>query len=315
MDEHSENATLIRRYLLGETEDEDTERAEKLLLTSADEFENAIVLEDELADEYVQGQLTSREEASFEKNYTVTKDRRQTVWFAGKLRSYAFEKQKQTVDQAMVEKPVYRRWFHFPLTTHRGIATVCLSSAIIVLIASSAYWARRSWKDEIEIEAEHKKSREISDSLANQLAQLKTKQERPVGLQKRIDGQTKRPDLVPDGGLIERNLILEPGLFRGAGNVPSFAVPVGTLIVEIDLRLPGKEQDEYRVRLYDSQGTEISMQLVRRVIDKKGKRFVPVKLPIENLPSGYYRLELQASTNADVPVTVGNYYFRFSPEK
>jgi hypothetical protein len=139
MNEHLDNVPLIRRYLLGETTEDEGERVERLLFTDAVEFENALILEDELADDCAQGLLSENERLSFASNYVVTKERRQRVWFARMLISYG-----AGISRPLVEHP--KRTWHRILRWAPGIhgapansfavASYLLSALMIVLTLS-----------------------------------------------------------------------------------------------------------------------------------------------------------------------------------
>lgn len=73
-------------YLLGLLPEEDTERVEELSIVDDEVASRLRVLEDDLVDAYVRGDLASDVKARFEAYYLLTERRRQKVEFARRLR-------------------------------------------------------------------------------------------------------------------------------------------------------------------------------------------------------------------------------------
>src|SRR5580704_1969505 len=161
MDEHTENTALIRRYLLGEASEDEGERVERLLLTNHAEFENALILEDELADDYAQGFLSESERSSFESNYLRTNERRQKMWFAHMLKAHARGKAK-----TLRERPerLWRRCLRWARrirgepTDRFAIVSSCILLLMIVLTLSLAH---QTVKLRTNLEKEQNRRREI----------------------------------------------------------------------------------------------------------------------------------------------------------
>ena len=78
----------IRRYLLGQLSDGAREEIEQDLLTNEELFEELLVAEDELIDEYLGGKLSADERASFEKHFLSTPERHEKLKFGRALDRY-----------------------------------------------------------------------------------------------------------------------------------------------------------------------------------------------------------------------------------
>src|ERR1700682_3521685 len=83
-----EDQNRIRRYLLGELSGGDSEKIEQELLANDDVFEEILIVEEELADEYVAGKLGPEERAGFERHFLATPERQQNLRFAQALNRY-----------------------------------------------------------------------------------------------------------------------------------------------------------------------------------------------------------------------------------
>ncbi|MGZ8844355.1 MAG: tetratricopeptide repeat protein, partial [Pyrinomonadaceae bacterium] len=78
----------LRRYLLGQLADDAREEVEKELLASDEVFQELLMVEDELIDEHLSGQLDAGELRAFEKNFLATPERNQKLKFGLALNRY-----------------------------------------------------------------------------------------------------------------------------------------------------------------------------------------------------------------------------------
>jgi CHAT domain-containing protein/tetratricopeptide (TPR) repeat protein len=78
----------IRRYLLGQLTDGAREEIEQDLLTNGELFEELLVVEDELIDEYLGGRLSADEQAGFEKHFLSTSERHEKLRFGKAFDKY-----------------------------------------------------------------------------------------------------------------------------------------------------------------------------------------------------------------------------------
>ena len=78
----------ICQYLLGKLGVEEQQRFEEQLMTQESLFDELMVLEDELIDEYLKGTLSPVDRTDFEKHFLATPERRQKLQFAQALRKH-----------------------------------------------------------------------------------------------------------------------------------------------------------------------------------------------------------------------------------
>ena len=84
----------IRKYLLGYIQVEDERRKiEERLMLDDDYFEKVLMQEEELIQDYVDGQLNTDERQRFEKYFFISEEGRQKIKFARALRRYINERQ------------------------------------------------------------------------------------------------------------------------------------------------------------------------------------------------------------------------------
>ncbi|HEV2798885.1 MAG TPA: hypothetical protein VGW12_00210 [Pyrinomonadaceae bacterium] len=80
---------MIREYLLGQLSDEEQERVEERLMTDQDFFEQAMMAETELIDDYLAGDLAEAE--SFENYFLSAPQQRQRLRAATIFQRYVSE--------------------------------------------------------------------------------------------------------------------------------------------------------------------------------------------------------------------------------
>jgi hypothetical protein len=304
MDEYPENLPLIRRYLLGQTSEDEGERVEQLMMTGQEAFESALMLEDELADDYVQGFLSRDERLNFEKNYIATKERRQKVWFARAMTSYATRNPQMVAQPPARNRPSYFRWGARIYSLHRGRIAVGFGCVMIIMVVLSALLMHRTWALKTKLEEEGKREREILEASSSMRAELLAKREREEELQRRLAELGQHQDSSKEP------VELLPGISRGEGSIPTLLVPKDAKLIEIDLKLLHGDYQQYRIELYDRGGREIAMQDMLRAVKGSTGRLVPFKYPAKSLAPGDYRLQLKTAGGRPEPTVLGNYYFR-----
>ena len=97
----------IRRYLLGVTQQEEQPQIEERLLTDSGFYEELLITEDDLIDEYLEGKLSPSEQRDFEEHFLSTPERQKKLRFAGALKKYVAEKQSQKPFISPI-----RKWWH-----------------------------------------------------------------------------------------------------------------------------------------------------------------------------------------------------------
>lgn len=126
----------LRRYLLGQLDDQARTELETELLTSDEVFEELLIIEDEITDEFVAGSLSSSDRAAFEEHFLATPERHEHVRFAR-----AFQRQVNTVTPS--QAAVSKFWPGF-LATQPFVVRAAVSVIFILAIAAGAVWLMRT---------------------------------------------------------------------------------------------------------------------------------------------------------------------------
>ena len=97
MNPFSEKQESVRKYLLGTLDDEIELRQIEESIMLSDEFEDQIsIAEDELIEEYLDGELSAQEAENFKAFFLASPQRKEKFGFVNNLRRYSAEHKKQT---------------------------------------------------------------------------------------------------------------------------------------------------------------------------------------------------------------------------
>src|SRR5215207_4236036 len=87
----SGNGVSIRRYLLGELSEQQREQVEQRLLSDDDLYQQLLLAEDDLIDEYISGELSDQERSKFSARFLRVPELKQDVMSMMALRKHALE--------------------------------------------------------------------------------------------------------------------------------------------------------------------------------------------------------------------------------
>jgi hypothetical protein len=265
----------IRDYLLGLTASEDAVQVEERLLTDDKFYQELLIVEDELVDEYVADQLTDSEIQSFESHFLNTSERREKLRFARNLKKY--------VARAVAE-------------TAAGIAAMQRGSEPPPVRAlptpqKATIW---SWLGTRPI---------VSYSLAAAAVLV-------LAFATVLIVRNLKPSQPGTGKVLAVELM--PGLSRGDEGIKSISITADTTTVELQLRIPNDlDYQAYRAIVQASDGREIARQdNLRR--DSALKDRINYFIRADLLTAGDYNLKLSGLNKQGEYEDVGRYSFRVS---
>lgn len=125
----NQDQNRIRLYLLGKLADGEMEQIEQEMLANDDLFEEILMVEEELADDYVAGNLSREEQADFESHFLATPERQQNLRFAQALNRYVTAE----ANRKLKADPVY--W-----TTKSWVARGTAVVAVIALVVTALWF-------------------------------------------------------------------------------------------------------------------------------------------------------------------------------
>lgn len=327
MSEEIENKNLIRRYLLGELSEQEREQVEQRLLSDDDFYQQLLIAEDEVVDEFVSDALTESERAKFSQRFLQVPELRQDVRFAAGLRKHTLEAAPQTAVLAPSPTRVslfswLRRFFMRPVLAF-SLATALL--AAVVLVALLSVQNSRLRKQVEQLQAQQTPTPASEQDLQEQLAaeRLRNEQLRAELLREQqrtdktpeIQNVNGRPQPTPEPTLSPPSksaavfaVTLTPGLVRDSGTSKKFSLPPATREVMLGLELPASGHSSYSVVLKTVEGREL---LSRRGLRTGGlEQSVSFVVPARLLKPNDYQILLTGVTPTGESEEISSYYFR-----
>jgi hypothetical protein len=265
----------MRQYLLGQLPAEDASRLEERLLTEDAFYDELGIVEDELIDQYVGGDLSESDRELFETHFLLADEHQQNVRFARHLRKYVSGARAtqplgaNAADDLSGAAPQYRRtekkrpFFSF-LPFGNPVVSYALMAAIVLIVFGSTWMVVKNW----------------------------TSQGR----------QTPRNLLT---------VVLSPGLTRaGDGDFKRIAVPPGTDALRLELLLGSDDYQKYAATLKNPDGKSILTQENLKSESVDGRRVAVFNAPSSQTVPGDYRVELSGQTPSGDTEKVASYSFR-----
>jgi hypothetical protein len=280
MKEANEEEFRLRRYLLGELGGGEQESIEERFMTDRDFKERVLVIEDELVEDYLSGELSEAEEASFVRHCLSTPEQRRRVRLAGAVRTYmaAEVPAHPTGPGGDVRTPGVRdsEFGHKPFWRNPSVL-VPASLALLLAVALGVGW----------LVVKGRRQKELADS--------------------RLELERLNRQPVSDG---PRWIILSPLNVRGDREANVLQRPAGGTVVQLWLMLVKDEYQIYQVILRkDGDVEQFPVGGLRAETTPHG-RAIPLRIPAAILTPGTFILKLNGVGEGNRVEEIGEYNFR-----
>lgn len=271
MRERSADEIRIREYLLGNIPEENCGEIETKLLTDTEFEKLADLIEEDIIEDYLDGNLSYDEKDAVESRFLRPPERKRKLWFIRLLRS-----------QAPPEPPEPRRWVPSHLTNRQMQAS--LAALVLISMALGIYNL-----------ALRRDLRSRSDSLANTTQQLDQ-------LQKELSALRNQSTTGQGDTYVALSLV--SGAVRGSGNIPEVRFGAGKTGLQIHV-LPIGNAVIYKAAIEQSDGTQVWFSNNLKVAPSGAELVILVS---NTLPPGHYSLLLSPgnspATKREYPFTV-----------
>ena len=193
----------IRYYLLGQATQEDSSRLEEQLLTDATLFQELLIVEDELIDQYLGDELPPAERQSFETHFLLAPERERKLCFGRALHKYmdSAASSEPLADYAAEDlsdenaDPVKRfrksGLFSF-LPFSNPIVSYSLAAAMLLIVGSVSLVVLNNWRQQTPQQSGTVYVATLTPGLT------------------RASGEWKRLSFPPDTGTVQLRLVLKP---------------------------------------------------------------------------------------------------------
>jgi hypothetical protein len=133
---------LFRRYLLGELDETEQEALEKDLLTGDEHFQELLIAEDELVDDYCAGTLSASEEQEYRRHFLITPERREQHRFGAALREHLSAAAEHQPAAPVVERPARSTLPWLPLA----------AAAVMTLVVAGVWYVLQTQRVPVRLE-------------------------------------------------------------------------------------------------------------------------------------------------------------------
>lgn len=283
MKEADEEERVLRRYLLGELNEDEQERVEVRFITDLDFKQRALIVEDELVEDYLSGELSDAEKALFTGHFLATPEQRQKLKIAGSVRRYLIVEKSppplepdgevlplRARESGMKNRPFWRK----PLILVPASLMILLV-LVFGLLRLTGVQQRR-----------------------NQLAEIRLE----------LEQLNRQP-----GSAASSSIFLTPLATRGAGDSNSLSRPADGAVVQLWLMLIKDEYRSYQAVFRKEGDTEqFPLDGLRAETTVQGKA-VPVRLLSKLLSPGVYIVKLNGIADGGRAEEIGEYIFQVTP--
>lgn len=262
----------IRQYLLGQLPQEDSARLEERLLSDSDFFEELLIAEEELIDEYLGGDLSQAERPGFETHFLVAPERQGKLRFGRALHQYMdaaassellkdYAAENLSDENPDVAKPPPKRGFSF-LPFSNPLVSYSLAAVAVLIIFAFSWVALKN----------------------------------------------VRTPLRNPGNVLA--VALEPGLTRDSGEIKKFTNPPDSDTIRLQLALPDNQYQSYKAVLQNSNGDILLTKSNIKAQSANGHPALQVDLIPNLIPPGDYRITVSGLTADGNSESVSSYSFR-----
>ena len=275
MNSDYKNAGTIRTYLLNQASQEYSSWLEEQIFTEEALFQELLIAEDELIDQYLREELTPADWQSFESHFLAAPERQQKLRFSRALRKYVACANTSEVQETEVAQNVSVRELDRPRPTPKKnffsflpftnpIGSYAFVAAMLLVVVGLSWVAYKIWLQ-----------------------------------------QTPQPA----GNVYVATLM--PGLTRDeSSETTRLSIPSGTGTVELRLLLASDEGESYRAELLTSERVSVMVIDDLKSQNQGSEKFVAIHLPAKILKRDYYQVQLSGRHGDGSYQKTNRYQFR-----
>ena len=303
----------MRRYLLGELPESESNELELRVLHDDETFEEMWEIENRLVDGYVRGSLSPADRDSFERHYQASPVHRQRVAVARNLIAEADGFRAAAIPIAP-KAPWGAR-----VSEKLGFSILSWQSALaaaVLLFAMCSLWLfidrsrLRSEQEQLRAETQSRQNRE--NTLSQQLATAQEESKKLESEIERLRVDSKRNSQPPTQP--ERtqhptiySLLLSPMLMRGGDNPQTATIPPQADAVRLQMKVDQEGARRFQVHVRTVEGRQVWEQQIK---PNARNSIITAQIPANRLPVGDYILTLSAVDPTGNLEELNRYFFR-----
>ena len=315
----------IREYLLGSLTEAETERFDELSFTNDSFAEDLKAAENELVDDFVNGELTGETLEKFDSHYLVSPLRREKVEFARSLQVFA-ERKSAEMESTAIKKTSSGFFSSLISFISAKPLQISFAAGLFLLIAGGLWLVnRRAIQPETEIvvqnsptpspqiPAENSGEKEIAAAVNENIAPPNVGNKttnKNVSTETNRKPQTEKPPVIIPPKPIVATFILAPQR-RGANQLKTVSISKETTDVAAALQLESDDYVTYRVALTDESGEKNLWQ--SSVLKSNGageNKTLNIRFPAKILKNQQVYSLTVSGTKDGAEEIISNYNFR-----
>jgi hypothetical protein len=331
------NEASLRQYLLGLLAPDELRQVEERLLTDDQDFEHLLVVEDELIEQYLSGELSEQERERFNQIFLSTPERYEKLHFAKDLKSYlAAESAAQPSEVVAESLQTASVWYAFLAFWQRPVVGFSLALLFLLAAFGSAWLLIKVGRLETQIEqlkaqrvspqgpdqdlqqqliqqrarteelaAELQRAQQQRAELDREITSLKAQQEQ------RSQNATKEKPSPSGSSVVALFLPLVQG--RGAEQLRTLDLPANAAQARLILDLETIDTSDYKgfqATVQEVNGPVIWSKDNLHSRTQRGSNQVILTLPASRLSSNDYLVKLNGLTLSGRYEVIGVYNFR-----
>jgi hypothetical protein len=289
-----EEEVLLRRYLLGQTSEEEQLALEQRLLREQDYFDQLLRSEEELTDEYARGEMGSPDREKFEGYFLSSPERRESLAFAQALNRYLSTHEQQ----APARPGLFPRWPVF--------IEISLMAAVVVLVAAVGLILRTNTQLREQVEENRSQRVQTEQRAATLTRQMEQQQEQLNRLEQEL---ARLEPLIRQDDSDLLSLVLTPGLSRASDQIPTLNLTPGIHRVRLDLKIEDGSYRSYRAELQTAEGQAVWSRANLSARRTGHRQVVEIILPAVLLTRSDYLVMLTGMAPTGASDKIGTYHF------
>jgi cell division protein FtsB len=329
MNVDEECGPMLRKYLLGMLSEDELGKVEARILADREFYGQLLEAEEELIDEYLNGELTNQDQSKFEQSFLSTPEGYEQVELARTLSVYAQDAARirtaetstndakrwriQTLGLFLQAKIPEARFALLVLLFFFVFVTTWLAIRVLRLQSEVGELRAASGTPQSVITELHQEISKLKDSNEHLAAELKLEQERKAVLEQQIAEARTNEDKVRTGNSNSDNerlalvtAMLFPGGARGAGQRNIVKITPDTKQVRLRLALSGNSYKTYNAIVESADGRIVWKETAIRPRSSSAQFTIQAEL----LPAADYLIKLIGVADDGQAEDSDTYYFR-----
>lgn len=283
MKEADEEERMLRRYLLGELDEDKQERVEERFITDREFKERVLMTEGELVEDYLASELSETEKEMFLRHFLSTPEQHRKLRIAGSLKKHLTvgiprlpTEPGGEVRPSGVRESVFKGWPFRRNPMVLALVSLGLFFAVVFgLVWMAGVQQRRNQLAEVRRELEQLNNQSASNG--------------------------------------SRWVFLTPLATRGGGEANTLTPSIDGTAAQLWLMLVKDEYQRYQVGFQKEGDVEqFPISGLRAATTPRGKA-VPVRIPARLLSPGVYILKLNGVADDGRVEVIGEYRFSLTP--